>query len=141
MYLLTIATLLVGAFALWKGGPAEKICGVANVIVAALYMICQALVAAGAELQIMFLLIDCGLALVFLALAVRYASLFLGAAMILQGAQFSMHAYFMVTERQMDDAYALANNVISWLVLACIAVATVVYWSKRRAATSAPRAA
>lgn len=141
MYLLTISTLLVGAFAYWKGGPAEKFCGVANVVVAALYIVCQALIAAGAELQVVFLLIDCGLALVFLALAVRYASLFLGAAMILQGAQFSLHAYYMVTEKLMDAGYLLANNVISWLVLACIVVATLFTWSKRRATTGAARPA
>ncbi|HEX2560903.1 hypothetical protein [Phenylobacterium sp.] len=141
MYLLTIATLLVGVFAYWKGGPAEKICGVANVVVAALYIVCQALIAAGAELQVMLLLIDCGLALVFLALAVRYASLFLGAAMILQAAQFSLHAYYMVSERLMDAGYRTANNVISWMVLACIVVATLVSWSKRRATASAARPA
>src|SRR5690606_38863510 len=111
MYLLTISTLLVGAFAWWKGGPAEKICGAAN---------------ASAGLQVGFLVIDCGLALVFLALAVRYASLFLGVAMILQGAQFSLHAYYMVSERHLDQFYLLTNNTISWLVLACIVIATLV---------------
>lgn len=134
MYLLTISTLLVGVFAWWKGGPAEKICGVANAVVALLYIVVQALIAAGAQLQIVFLLIDCGLAVVFLALAVRYASLFLGAAMILQAAQFSLHAYYMVAERHLDSVYLLANNVISWLVLACIVIATLFTWQKRRAA-------
>ena len=140
MYLLTISTLLVGAFAWWKGGPAEKSCGAANAIVALLYIVVQALVAASAGLQVGFLVIDCGLALVFLALAVRYASLFLGVAMILQGAQFSLHAYYMVSERHLDQFYLLTNNTISWLVLACIVIATLVTSRKRRAALT-PRTA
>ena len=40
-----------------------------------------------------------------------------------------------------DRFYLEANNIISWLVLAAIVVATLVSWSKRRAASSAPRLA
>ncbi|MFC3079280.1 hypothetical protein ACFODL_14375 [Phenylobacterium terrae] len=108
---------------------------------AALYIVCQAAMPKWAGLQVVLLLIDCGLAVVFLALAVRYASLFLGAAMILQAAQFSLHAYYMVATRHMDAGYMLANNVISWLVLACILVATQVYWSKRRSTAGRARPA
>ena len=37
----------------------------------------------------------------------------------------------------MDGVYMVANNVISWLVLAAIVVATLVSWSKRRTAMAA----
>lgn len=140
MYFLTLSILLVAAFAWWKGGVAERLSGAANAIVAALYLVVQVMIS-GDAVQVTLMLIDCALALTFLTLAVRYASLFLGAAMILQGAQFSLHAYFIVTDRMMDRVYMLANNVISWLVLACIVVATLVYWSKRRSAAGRARPA
>jgi hypothetical protein len=136
MYLLTVSIFLVAAFAWWKGGVAERTSGAANAVVAALYLVCQVFVSRDL-IQVVLLVIDCGLALTFLALAVRYASLFLGAAMILQGAQFSLHAYYMVIGKDMDRLYLEANNVISWLVLTAIVVATLVYWSKRRAAAAA----
>jgi hypothetical protein len=141
MYLLTISILLVAAFAWWKGGVAERLSGAANAVVAALYIVCQLTILKSNSFQVVLLVIDCGLALTFLALAVRYASLFLGAAMILQGAQFSLHAYYMVAERPIDLLYVSANNVISWLVLACIVIATLYTWSKRRAAGGLVRAA
>lgn len=140
MYFLTVSILLVAAFAWWKGGVAERMSGLANAIVAALYLVFQVIFSRD-MIQVMLLLIDCGLALTFLALAVRYASLFLGVAMLLQAAQFSLHAYYMVVGREMDRFYLEANNIISWLVLAAIVVATLVSWSKRRAASSAPRLA
>ncbi|MDO8377636.1 hypothetical protein [Phenylobacterium sp.] len=80
------------------------------------------------------LILDGVLALGFLALAVRYASLWLGAVMLLQGVQFSLHAYFFVTKLGPGFAYALINNLVTWGTLVGILAGTVAYQRERRAA-------
>jgi hypothetical protein len=77
------------------------------------------------------LALDAGLALGFLALAVRFASLWLGGAMILQAVQFSMHAYYLVSERARDATFFRINNLDSYGILACIMVGTALTWRKR----------
>jgi hypothetical protein len=72
------------------------------------------------------------LALGFLALAIRYASLWLGGAMILQGIQFSLHAFYIVMERPHDWLFAAVTNLVTLGIIACILVGTTITW--RRAA-------
>ena len=53
------------------------------------------------------------LAMGFLALTIRYASLWLGGVMLLQGVQFSLHAYFFVTKLTPGVTYAVVNNLVT----------------------------
>ena len=53
-------------------------------------------------------------AVTLLMLVVRYASLWLGAAMLLQAVQFSLHAYYLVTDRPHDLIHAWVNNLDDW---------------------------
>ncbi len=74
------------------------------------------------------------LALGFLVLAIRYASLWLGVAMILQGLQFSLHAFYIVMERERDWLFVAVTNVVTLAIIVCILVGTVFAWRRTRRA-------
>ncbi|MDO8910729.1 MAG: hypothetical protein Q8N10_10605 [Phenylobacterium sp.] len=84
------------------------------------------------------LVLDGVLALSFLVLAVRYASLWIGAVMLLQGVQFSLHAYFFVTKLVPGRTYAIVNNLVTWGTLLGILLGTLAVLRATRAARSAP---
>ena len=118
-------TLLAAVFglAMWKGDAAARL-GVITYTVAWL-------VAIAAELytqSVPFLLIlslDTLVATAFLILAIRYNSLWLGAAMMLQGMQLGMHAMYFTNAPEATfygyDIFALVLNLISLLILVTIA--------------------
>lgn len=74
------------------------------------------------------------LAVGFLALAIRYASLWLGAAMILQGIQFSLHAFYIVTERPHDWLFAAVTNLVTFGIIILILLGTTLSWRRSSAA-------
>ena len=87
------------------------------------------------EWQATLLLADDGfLAMGFLFLALRYASVWLGGAMILQAVQFSLHAFYFVADRPHDRLYSTINNIDSLGVLFCILVGALLAWRKRAGA-------
>ncbi len=81
------------------------------------------------------------LAVGFLALAIRFASLWLGAAMLLQAGQFSLHAWYLVNGLQRDYVYAVTNNLVTVGLLLCILVGTLIAWRRKVVAARAARAA
>lgn len=128
-----VLALILG-LAWFRGGPAERI--------GALIVFVSAVVAMGIhqfapeDLKHLLLLADeAFVAAGFLALALRYMSLWLGGAMILQAVQFSLHAYYLVSELPHDRRYAIINNIDSLGVLACILLGTLIAW--RRSAQAA----
>lgn len=74
------------------------------------------------------------LALGFLVLAIRYASLWLGGAMILQGIQFSLHAFYIVMERPHDWLFAAVTNLVTFGIILCILIGTTIAWRRSGAA-------
>jgi hypothetical protein len=85
------------------------------------------------------LTLDAVTALALLVLAVRYASLWLGAVMMLYALQFALHAFYSVTERPRDLLHAMVNNLDFFAISLCLVIGTAVSW--RRRARAAPRAA
>ncbi len=71
-------------------------------------------------LQAGLLAIDGALALCFLALVLRYGRPWLGGALLFQAAQFGLHDVYLVTGRPFDLFHAVANNVDTYGVAACI---------------------
>jgi len=123
-----LVAILVVAFL--KGGLAERFGALLVLISAAAAMAIHVL--APRDLQPTLLLMDeAFLALGFLLLALRYTSVWLGGAMILQAVQFSLHAYYLVGELPRNRTYAIINNVDTIGVLACILVGTLLAWRKR----------
>lgn len=116
--------------AAWKGGWPERVGGGVNLLIALSFHLAQRTLA-GEALSMASLVIDGLLALSFLALAVRFARAWLGVAMLLQAAQFSLHAYYYVLERPHDLLFMAVNNLVSWGVLACIAGGVAATWWTR----------
>ncbi len=134
------ATLLVCAFAWWKGGQAERLGAslklATSVIAFGVHHLLKQDSISGALLTA-----DGVLAVGFLALAIRYASLWIGAAMLLQAGQFSLHAWYLVSGMDRDRFYAIANNLVTIGILVCILVGTLISWRRRNKAEAAAQAA
>lgn len=132
--LLWIMLLGVCLWAISRGGQAER--------VGALLILTAALLSAGGDLfayahglrehpsfLVGRLAADAFLALGFLALSIRYASLWLGGAMLLQAGQFSLQAAYFVLNRPHDGLYSTVNNINFFLILVCLGLGT---WSEIR---------
>jgi hypothetical protein len=75
-----------------------------------------------------------------MVMAMRYTTAWLGVAVLLQAAQFSLHAYYLVAGKLYDRLYAMVNNLVSLGVLACLAAGCLLAWGKRRRAVEKPHA-
>jgi len=118
------------ALAFSKGGAPERLAALAMFLAAVAAFIVNAVAPAG--VRPILLLADEGLlGIVFLLLALRYTSAWLGGAMILQAIQFGLHAYYLVGDLPHDRTYATINNLDSLGVLLCILSGTLLAWRKR----------
>jgi len=123
---------LVGAcaFALWKGGAAERLGGALNLFAGLLVMLLDSLLQPDVK-PLARLAVDGVLAAGFLVLALRYSSLWLGAAMLLQAVQFSLLAYYLVSELRHDNTFVLINNLDTTGINLCIVTGTALTWRRR----------
>ena len=116
------------AFALVKGGAAERIG--AAIILANLMA-----TAANESLlhdQRVLLSIDGVTAVALLPLTLRYGSVWLGAVMLLYGAQFGLHAFYFVLERPKDPLHVAINNANFFAIVVCLAAGTAMSLNRRR---------
>lgn len=130
-YLLSLLLLSVCLFAMWKGGKAER---VGSIIV-------LGMVIAERMLHIVLppswgpILSLCGdglTALGLLAVALRFASLWLGGVMLFYAAQFALHSFYLVTGRSNREALHIVLNDINFGgILVCLAVGTCLTWAHR----------
>src|SRR3990167_3433006 len=118
-----ITTLAVALLAWLRGGLPERYGSLLFVGAGLAVFISHVLLPASAE----------GLFL----LAIRCSSLWIGAAMLLQAGQFSLHAWYLVNALQRDRFYAVANNLVTVGILACILVGTLISWRRRAKAATA----
>jgi hypothetical protein len=127
-FALLIFTFVTCLFAFAKGGEAERI--------GAAVILANLLAGAASESflhdQRMVLAIDGLTALLLLAAAVRYASFWLGAVMLLYGLQFGLHAFYFVSERPRDALHVAVNNANFFAIGLCLATGTVIAWRRRR---------
>lgn len=129
-------TLAVALLAWFRGGLPERYGALVFVGAGLAVLISHTILPVAAE-GLSLLAIDALMALSFLALAIRYASLWIGAAMLLQAGQFSLHAWYLVSGLDRDRFYAVANNLITVGILACILVGTLISWRRRAKASQA----
>lgn len=127
-----VVGLVVGGciFSLWKGGSAERLGGaivLANLLAEMLFGNARPL---GSE-PIAELVIDALTAMALLGVVLVYGSLWLGGAMLLYSIQFTLHAYYFVTERGPDRLHAVVNNLDSLGIIFCLVVGTLVAWRRR----------
>jgi hypothetical protein len=123
--------LFICALAQWKGDKPERL-GAAFALAGAIASIPVHMYAPKDLAPLLLLGADALLAAGFLLLAIRYASLWLGAAMIFQAGQFALHAVYTAGEIPHDLTYSLINNLITFAIFAAILIATLTSWRRRR---------
>jgi len=134
-YLLEVlryGTWPVLAFALWKGDTATRIAAAAYAVVEITTLAYHPKIGDVSGESIL-LAIDFFCAVTFLVLAVRYANLWLGAAMLFQAAQFSLHSYYLVMELPHDLMHAWINNADDWGILISMIVGAILAIRRRAA--------
>jgi hypothetical protein len=140
-YLLSFVILAMCAFAFWKGGPAER---AGAVVILVMMVLERALhVLPDGWWPILSLCGDGLTALGLLAVALRYASLWLGGAMLFYAAQFSLHSFYLVTGRSSDTPLHIFLNDFNFIaIIVCLVAGTIIAWRGRIAqAREAARAA
>ena len=140
--LLWLLIILTTAFAMWKGGVPERVGALLNLVVAAADIPTHMLFNADG-ISSALLVADFVLAFGFLLLAVRYASVWIGGAMLLAAVQFSLHAYYIIDERPHDHTYGWINNLDTFGVVLLVLVSTIMTWRRsiREARAERERAA
>ena len=124
--------ILSVAFALWKGGRPERVGALFNGVICIGVPIIQVFLHDSLH-TLPILVADGLLAIGFLILAIRYASLWLGAAMILQAMGFMMHsALLLELIADPEYAYYAAMNAMSLGVILSIILGTAYAWAVRR---------
>ncbi|HEY2710331.1 MAG TPA: hypothetical protein VGI95_20000 [Caulobacteraceae bacterium] len=131
LWVLWAATLLISAFAVWKGDVAVRYAALTHVSVEVVtFLINPQFGDIGGESAL--LAVDFASAVIFLLLAVRFANLWIGAAMLLQASQFALHAYYLVMELPHDRLHAWINNTSDILILLCILLGAILAIRRRR---------
>jgi len=126
--------LAVACFGAWRwGGQAERGGAALTLAVFAAFVLAS-VVQDGELARGVYLALDGVLALGLLLLAMRYVRRWLGVALLLQGVQFSLHAYYLVASRRYDNLYILVNNLVSFGVVASLLFGVVLAWRAQRAA-------
>jgi hypothetical protein len=130
--------LVVGVCLLswWKGGPAERL-GALLFFINIFAFIAIGFVAPQSAMPVVVLVDDAVTALGLLLVTLRFGSLWLGGAMLLYAAQFTLHSFYFVTERQPDTFHAVVNNAIFISVTVCLAAGTTMSVRRRMAARAA----
>lgn len=123
-----VFSLLVCLFAILKGGSAERM-GAFTILA---NMLAGVAIEAANLPQVAVLVDDAVTAGLLLAIAVRYASFWLGAVMLLYALQFTLHAYYFVLERPRDLLHIVINNLDFFAVILCLAAGTAVAERRRR---------
>jgi len=125
--ILLVLCLFMCVLALAKGGMAERIG--AGIIIANL--VAGVVNERWLHTSMVHLAIAGVTALVLLAVAVRYASLWVGGVMLLYALQFALDAYYIVSEQKRDAIYVVTNNVLFCTVTLCLAGGTALAWRRR----------
>jgi len=128
--ILWIAILAVFALAYAKGGTAERFGAGLTLVLALAFQVVNIGVEPAAR-GVPHLVLDGVLAVGFMVLTLRYASAWLGLVMVLQGVQFSLHAFYFVTHESPGLAYAIVNNLVTWGTLLGVLWGVVAYWRQQ----------
>jgi hypothetical protein len=124
-------TVLAATLAAWKGDRAARIAGAVNLFNAVALLI-FATISGNVQIgEVLELAGDLVCAVTLLMLVVRYASLWLGVTMLLQSVQFSLHAFYLVTDRPHDLIHAWVNNLNEVGITLCIVIGTVLAVRRR----------
>ncbi|MDP1872758.1 hypothetical protein [Phenylobacterium sp.] len=131
--LLWALLLVVSAYAYLRGGRPER-SGAIVVFVVTLASAIGDFAMPDNAFLIARLIAEGVAAVGFLLIAIRYGSVWIGGVMLLQAAQFSLHAIYFVTARSHDTPYVIVNNLNFLGILACLTAGTLAASRRRRRA-------
>ena len=129
-YLEWVVLALVSLLSVSKGAAAER-SGAVLILGTNVAGDVALIIAAPHVPQICLFSLDFLLALGLLAIAFRFSSLWLGAAMLLQSLILFTHALALDDGEISSFAFIVTNNVVSWLMYACLLGATLMSWRTR----------
>jgi hypothetical protein len=127
---LTVLTLGICVFALWKGGQAERF-GAGLILANAVLSTAGDLLFPHSDLAVVWLVGDGLTAVGLLVVAIVYASFWLGGVMLLYAILFTLHSFYFVTGREVDLFHARVNNADFLGISVCLAIGTIIAWRKR----------
>jgi hypothetical protein len=127
---LSILGLGICLLALWKGSWAERFCSALILGVALLRLATDYLLPETIQ-PILHLVGDGVTALGLLVITIYSASFWLGGAMLLYAAQFTLHSYYFVTDKPNDVFHATVNNANFIGIIFCLAIGTLLAWRRR----------
>lgn len=133
-----IALALACGVALLKGGQGERIGAVMVAVTWTGLLLVQHLTGEAVP-QIPLLISDMLLGAGFLALAIRYSTIWPGLGMLFQSAAFGLHLLHMTDGMHGARAYVLGVNTVSYCVLLCLMGGAIATWVKRDRASRRPR--
>ncbi|HEY8615549.1 hypothetical protein [Phenylobacterium sp.] len=131
--LLLVFILGTCLFGLVKGGAAERL---SAAIILANHLVGMINQAYGPN-SIVTLANNGVTALVLLGVAVRFASPWLGGVMLLFGLQFTLHAAYIVLQRERDMLYVALSNINIFAISLCLLAGVLSAMRGRRAAAVA----
>jgi hypothetical protein len=123
-------SVLSCVFAFLRGAEPERI-GAGVIFANLLLTLGGQMIVSKSIFSVAQLTLDAVTALALLVLAVRYASLWLGAVMMLYALQFALHAFYSVTLRSRDLLHTVVNNLDFFAVSLCLMIGTAVSWRRR----------
>lgn len=135
----TFILLMSAALAIWKGSPAERWGGILILAIAFIGRLADLVIPHDAR-PILYLVEDGLTAVCLLAVAIRYASFWLGGAMLIYAALFTLHAAYFVLDRRPDPMFIFINNYAFLGVILCLGLGTAVSWRARAKAQTAATA-
>ncbi len=136
--LIDLVSVLGALFAMWKGGFAERVTAVVVILNVITGEVAYILVPIS---EAMIRLFNDGItALVLLGVTVRFGALWMGGVMLFFAAQFSLHSYYLGTDRPHDFLHALINNIDFSGIIGCLIIGTAVVWRQRVSARMAASA-
>lgn len=129
-FFINVFSVLGAGFALWKGGPAERMSASVVILNVAIGQSGQYLAPQSDDV---IRLVNDGLtALILLGITVRYGAPWMGGVMLFFAAQFAMHSFYLVTDRPPGDYFnALVNNLNFTGIIWCLIIGTAVAWRRR----------
>jgi len=126
-------------FAILKGGPAER---AGALLIVASYITAETIIVVTSPHLPVFALFVCDFALAvgLLVVSIRYGSIWLGFAMLLQSANLCSQALSFTGDGLGQIAEATLNNVLSVLMGASIGTGALLAWRGRRRRSAKARA-
>jgi len=129
-FALLSANFGVAAFAGWKGDGAVRWAALVQLCTSVDGLLASTL--GGDWNQTLELGAGLVSAAIYLLLAVRFANLWIGGAMLLQAAEFSLASFYLVTDRPLDHLHAWINNTCEWGIVLSILIGAVLSINRRK---------